>query len=126
MKPFCFPVNAIQLDRTPPKVGGIIVLGVVVDVIHRIKKFWQRVEDPGPSHQPVKVRGAQTALQVLVFLVPVVLFQEILPLRGDFQLALVLFNGKPVDCEICSKTWQISAVFTVEEKFTVEKNERNI
>ena len=87
MKPFCFPVNAIQLDRTPPKVVGIIVLGVVVDVIHRVKHPRARVEDPGQSHQPVKVRGAQTALQVLVFLVPVVLFQEILPRRVVEPLA---------------------------------------
>ena len=34
-------------------------------------------------------------------------------------------NGKPVDsCEICSKTWQISAVFTVQEKITMEKKEK--
>ena len=36
-------------------------------------------------------------------------------------------NGKPVDsCEICSKTWQISTAFTVEEKFTMEEKEKNI
>ena len=34
-------------------------------------------------------------------------------------------NGKPVDCEICSKTWQISAVFTDEEKITMEKKRLN-
>ena len=34
-------------------------------------------------------------------------------------------NGKPVDsCEICSKTWQIFAAFTVEEKFTMEKKRK--
>ena len=36
-------------------------------------------------------------------------------------------NGKPVDsCEICSKTWQIFAAFTVEGKFTMEKKEKSI
>ena len=35
-------------------------------------------------------------------------------------------NGKPVDCEICSKTWQIPAAITVEEKFTMEEKEKNI
>ena len=35
-------------------------------------------------------------------------------------------NRKPVDCEICSKTWQIPAAITVEEKFTMEEKEKNI
>ena len=50
MKPFCFPVDGVELHGAPTKVGGIIVLGVVVDVVDR------RVTDRPNDHpdQPVE------------------------------------------------------------------------
>ena len=79
MKPFCFPVNCIELDRTPAKVRSVIILCVVVHVINRVEHPGARVEDPGQSHEPMKVNVRQTTLQVLVFLVAVVFFQEVPP-----------------------------------------------
>ena len=51
-----------------------------------------------------------------------VFLQEVLLLRGEFQLALVLTANLQSLVKFAVKNWQILAAFTVIVKFTTERN----
>ena len=51
-----------------------------------------------------------------------VFLQEVLLLRGEFQLALVLTANLQSLVKFAVKNWQILAAFIVTEKFTMERN----